>query len=156
MFYLTAGTIFFHTMENWSYVDSFYFSGITLTTVGYGDLTPTHDFTKIATVFFAFSGISIVFYSVSVIARKYFEREEERMLKIWESAKETKTKAIGSNIASAHIKNRIEDVKQATKKIHEKAHKRYSNTKNTAQSKEVMIASANAHQEQAAQLMKKD
>jgi len=58
--YLFAGTIFFHLAEGWSFVDAFYFSGVTLTTVGYGDFVPKHDLSKIVTVFFAFSGISIV------------------------------------------------------------------------------------------------
>jgi hypothetical protein len=85
--YLVAGTILFHAAEGWSYVDAFYFSGVTLSTVGYGDLTPTLPTTKILVVFFAFSGIGIVFYSISIIAQKYFEREEERLQKIWETAK---------------------------------------------------------------------
>ena len=85
--YLFAGTIFFHLAEGWSFVDAFYFSGVTLTTVGYGDFVPKHDLSKIVTVFFAFSGISIVLYSVGIIARHYFEQEEQRLHRIWESGR---------------------------------------------------------------------
>jgi hypothetical protein len=81
--FVTFGTFFFHFAEGWSYVDSFYFSGVTLTTVGYGDITPTHAFSKIMTVFFAFMGIGIIFYSVSVIAQHYFERQEQTLHEIW-------------------------------------------------------------------------
>jgi hypothetical protein len=35
------GTVVFHLLEKWSWIDSFYFTVITLATVGYGDLTPT-------------------------------------------------------------------------------------------------------------------
>jgi hypothetical protein len=87
VFFLFAGTVFYHLAEGWRYVDAFYFTGTTLTTVGYGDLAPTHDFTKIITVFFMFVGISLVFYSVGIIAQKYFEREEERLQQIWESTR---------------------------------------------------------------------
>jgi hypothetical protein len=87
-FYLAIGTAFYHLAEGWRFVDAFYFTGTTLTTVGYGDLSPTNDFSKIVTVFFMFSGIGIVFYSVGVIAQKYFEREEERMQRIFETARE--------------------------------------------------------------------
>jgi voltage-gated potassium channel len=89
--FLLFGTLFFHFTEGWSYVDSFYFSGITLTTVGYGDFMPTQPLTKLVTVFFAFAGIGIVFYSIGIIAQKYFEREEERLQSIWESARTART-----------------------------------------------------------------
>jgi voltage-gated potassium channel len=85
--YLFVGTFFFHFAEGWRFIDSFYFSGVTLTTVGYGDFTPKHDLSKIVTVFFAFSGISIIFYSVSIMARHYFEQEERRLHRIWENAR---------------------------------------------------------------------
>jgi voltage-gated potassium channel len=86
-FYLFIGTVFFHFAEGWRVVDSFYFTGTTLTTVGYGDLHPTQDHTKIVAVLFAFLGIGIVFYSISIIGQKYFEREEERLQKIWENTR---------------------------------------------------------------------
>ena len=44
---LFVGTVFYHHAESWSYVDSFYFSVTTLTTVGYGDLVPTTDVGKL-------------------------------------------------------------------------------------------------------------
>ena len=73
--YLFFGAIFFHIVEGWSYFDSFYFTAITLTTVGYGDLLPTHVLSKLFSIFLAFSGIGLVFYSVSIVAQHYFERE---------------------------------------------------------------------------------
>jgi voltage-gated potassium channel Kch len=36
-----VGTVVFHLLEKWSWIDSLYFTVITLATVGYGDLTPT-------------------------------------------------------------------------------------------------------------------
>jgi hypothetical protein len=35
-----VGTWFYHTVEGWSWVDSFYFTMVTLATVGYGDFSP--------------------------------------------------------------------------------------------------------------------
>jgi voltage-gated potassium channel len=96
---LASGTIIYHFLEGWNWVDSFYFTGVTLTTVGYGDFHPTHDSSKIFTVFLAFSGITVVFYSVSVVASIYFHRQQEvveRRLSVIErmSAKEKQKNSI--------------------------------------------------------------
>ena len=65
---LFLGTIVFHFLEGWSFVDSFYFVSITATTVGYGDLTPTHPLSKMITVIYALSIVPFVLYVSSLIA----------------------------------------------------------------------------------------
>jgi hypothetical protein len=57
---LGTGTVVYHILEGWSWVDSFYFSSVAVTTVGFGDLTPTRDVSKLLTVFYIFSGIGII------------------------------------------------------------------------------------------------
>jgi len=57
---LAMGTVVYHFIEDWSWVDSFYFSSVALTTVGFGDLTPSTDVSKLFTVFYIFSGISLI------------------------------------------------------------------------------------------------
>ena len=57
---LLIGTLAYSVIEDWSLVDSFYFSSVALTVVGFGDLEPSTDFSKIFTVFYIFSGVAIV------------------------------------------------------------------------------------------------
>jgi Ion channel len=57
---LAIGTIVYHLIEDWGWVDAFYFSAIAVSTVGFGDLVPTTDGGKIFTVFYVFSGIGII------------------------------------------------------------------------------------------------
>ncbi len=57
---LVTGTIVYHLLENWSWVDSLYFSTVALTTVGFGDLTPTSDAAKLFTVVYLLSGVTIL------------------------------------------------------------------------------------------------
>lgn len=73
---LCLGTLFYHSVEGWSVLDAAFFSLITLTTVGYGDLVPTTDLSKIFTMVYLVIGISIVLgflnkVASGVVARHY-------------------------------------------------------------------------------------
>jgi voltage-gated potassium channel len=57
---LALGTIAYHWLEGWSYLDSLYFCVISLATVGYGDLTPTTPLAKIFTMVYIVNGIAIL------------------------------------------------------------------------------------------------
>lgn len=57
---LLTGTVVYHLLEDWGWVDSFYFTVITLTTVGYGDFSPTTTASKLFTVVYIFGGISLI------------------------------------------------------------------------------------------------
>lgn len=57
---LLGGAIFYHYVESLRWIDSFYFSTITLTTIGYGDIAPQTDIGKLFTMFYAVLGIGII------------------------------------------------------------------------------------------------
>lgn len=57
---LLLGTVVYHWIEGWSYLDSLYFCVISLATIGYGDLTPTTDLGKIFTIVYVINGIVIL------------------------------------------------------------------------------------------------
>lgn len=57
---IVSGAVVFHLLEGWSWLDSFYFVVITLTTIGYGDLAPTTPVSKLITIFFALNGVAIL------------------------------------------------------------------------------------------------
>ncbi len=90
------GTVTFHRIEGWSYLDSMYFSAMTVTTVGYGDFTPTHNLSKIITILFSLTFIPFVFYGFSFIAshqiegiyRKMSGAEQARKKEVKEQKKE--------------------------------------------------------------------
>ena len=54
--YLAIGCAFFSWSEDWSWDDALYFSIVTMTTVGYGDLVPTTDASKIFAIFYIIFG----------------------------------------------------------------------------------------------------
>lgn len=57
---LAVGTIVYRLLEDWSWVDSLYFSVVAVTTVGFGDLAPSTDGSKLFTVVYILSGITII------------------------------------------------------------------------------------------------
>ena len=78
---LISGMLIFNSIEGWSYLDSLYFSVVTMTTVGYGDLTPTRDLTKVIVMIYAVSGISFFLYFVSVMADHFIKESQQRFQK---------------------------------------------------------------------------
>ncbi len=72
---ILLGSIVYQNVEGWSYIDSVYFTVVTMTTIGYGDIVPTTNVGKIITIFASFFGIAMVFYMISVIGSYFFERK---------------------------------------------------------------------------------
>ncbi|MFT4521576.1 MAG: voltage-gated potassium channel [Bacteroidia bacterium] len=64
---ICVGTATYHYVEEWRWLDSLYFSVITLTTVGYGDFTPQTDAGKIFTMFYIVIGIGIILSFVEAV-----------------------------------------------------------------------------------------
>ncbi|MBI2105858.1 two pore domain potassium channel family protein [Candidatus Woesearchaeota archaeon] len=89
---LMIGTFYLHYSENWSYVDSFYFSTITLTTVGYGDLYPSKDSTKIFVSIYAIVGISVMLYALGSIIGAHTIKQGENFHKLFSNIYESRYK----------------------------------------------------------------
>lgn len=70
---VVIGTAFFSINQGWSLVDSFYFSVTTLTTVGFGDLAPTGNGAKLATVAYELAGIGVFVLLLSQLAQRTLE-----------------------------------------------------------------------------------
>ena len=100
LLFLFGGATFYHYVEGWRYLNAVYFSASTITTVGYGDITPQTDIGKIFTIFYLFTGVGIVIYGLSVMASHFVEVREEfwleqigririkhRTLTLWEKLK---------------------------------------------------------------------
>ena len=69
------GAYVYQQIEGWRYLDSLYYTVITVTTIGYGDFSPETDNGKIFTMFFSFLGIGMAFYFFSLIGRYLFRKQ---------------------------------------------------------------------------------
>ena len=56
---ILIGTLSYMHLEGWNAATSFYFSTMTLTTVGYGELHPTTDASRLFTSFYSLFGVGL-------------------------------------------------------------------------------------------------
>lgn len=73
---LISGTLFYSNVEGWNVLDSAYFCVMTLTTIGYGDLHPTSDFSKLFTIFYSIIGIGVFVALIAQMARAQIENKK--------------------------------------------------------------------------------
>lgn len=66
---ILIGTLLYHWLEGWNWLDSFYFVVITLTTIGYGDFSPTTPITKLITIYFGINGIMVLLLLYDAVRR---------------------------------------------------------------------------------------
>ena len=77
-FVLLLGSIVYHFIEKLSWLDSIYLSVITLSTVGYGDITPKTSAGKIFTMFYILIGIGIIATLANLLIKRAAFRREFR------------------------------------------------------------------------------
>lgn len=83
-----TSTVFFHFVEGWSWLNSYYFTIVTVATVGYGDFTPKTDLGKIGATIVIIVGIGLFSAFVSMLLKrqaikrleKKVRRAEEKLL----------------------------------------------------------------------------
>lgn len=78
---IASATVFYRIVEGWSWLDSFYFTVVTLATVGYGDLTPERAASKLVTVMIILMGIGLLIALIERIAHYVVEDHESRRTK---------------------------------------------------------------------------
>jgi len=86
--WIMIGTLVYHYIEQWDWIDAVYFCVVTLATVGYGDFTPTTPFTKIFTIFYIMNGIGILLFFVDKVVDVRKSRGLRRIARIESSEEE--------------------------------------------------------------------
>mmetsp|Transcript_8357 Transcript_8357/g.11641 ORF Transcript_8357/g.11641 Transcript_8357/m.11641 type:complete len:376 (-) Transcript_8357:856-1983(-) len=76
--YYMLGTLFFMLgPEKWGFIRSIYFLSVTITTVGYGDVTPDKDSTRLVTIIFILIGLIVIFPTLADIAVNFITHMEK-------------------------------------------------------------------------------
>lgn len=72
-----GGTVFFRFIEGWSWLDSYFFTVVTLSTVGYGSLVPETVAGKIGTTVFIFIGLGVFAVTIQQFGAFAMRKREE-------------------------------------------------------------------------------
>ncbi|WP_425077586.1 potassium channel family protein [Psychroserpens sp. S379A] len=78
---LAIGVIGFKVMSDYSWVDALYMTVITITTVGFGEVQPLDDNTKIFTIFLILASVIILGYAITVITEYILSKNDLEELK---------------------------------------------------------------------------
>ncbi len=88
---ISGSTVFYVRQEGWSIIDALYFSVMTMSTVGYGDLVPSTNISKIFTIFFTFVGIgTFVAFTAKLVTMTIDNHNEDQEKKRLKKAEENK------------------------------------------------------------------
>lgn len=74
---ISSSTVFFHIIEGWSWVDSYFFTVVTISTVGYGNLVPVTVAGKLATTFLIFGGLGVFALAIHEFAKVQLLKRQE-------------------------------------------------------------------------------
>ncbi len=78
VFVIGSGMVFYHFVEDLTWVDAFYFCVVTLTTVGYGDISPQTTLGKLFTTLYLIIGIGIITGFITTTVKRRGEKMIER------------------------------------------------------------------------------
>lgn len=67
---IAVGTVFYHYVEKWNWIDAYYFCVVTLATVGYGDFTPQTQVGRLFTTFYIILGVGILGAFVNALIKR--------------------------------------------------------------------------------------
>lgn len=73
---LFSDAFFAPALDN--FVDALYFSGVTITTLGYGDIKPDHVVTKLLVLYELFSGLLLVVVALSIYFSAYGSQRKKQ------------------------------------------------------------------------------
>ncbi len=71
-------SVFYHFVEGWSWLDSIYFSVVTISTVGFGDFSPETAAGKIFTMIYIIVGLGVFVTAATTVADTILSQDDKK------------------------------------------------------------------------------
>ncbi|WP_256367960.1 potassium channel family protein [Ruegeria sp. HKCCD9179] len=71
-------SVFYHYVEGWSWLDSIYFSVVTISTVGFGDFSPETAAGKVFTMVYIIVGLGIFVTAATTVADTILSQDDDK------------------------------------------------------------------------------
>lgn len=72
--FIVVGTVFFMALESWGLIDALYFTVSTITTVGFGDMVPTHPTSRFVATLYMLLSVPFLLVSVGIVVEVVHDR----------------------------------------------------------------------------------
>lgn len=95
---ILTGTVVYAILEGWTLLDALYATIITITTVGYGDLSPQTPSGRVFAIFFTMIAIGIGGYAISVLAAYAIEKQATKLERILRKRKMERINALNGHM----------------------------------------------------------
>ncbi len=76
---ILGGTVFYRVVEGWSWIDAYFFTVVTLSTVGYGNLVPATAIGKIGTTVLIFAGLGVFAIAIQQLGNLAILQRKKRL-----------------------------------------------------------------------------
>lgn len=75
---IASGAVFYHYVEQWSYLDAVYFCVVTLATVGYGDFAPKTDLGRLFAIPYIIVGVAMLGVFIQIAGKTALQGLQDR------------------------------------------------------------------------------
>jgi len=164
---LVAGALVFSFLEGWHIIDAFYFVTATATTVGYGDLVPTTNLTKVITIIYALLIVPFILYAFSAVAKIQMQkvytkvhhlerRQKEQEEEIDKTERKLKRQKSLIRQQEEELDQQQDNVKKQLKSIHEQEKELEEHDKAIEAQKRKIHNQAKINEEQSSEINEHD
>ncbi|XP_075165318.1 potassium channel subfamily K member 18 isoform X2 [Haematobia irritans] len=80
--YILVGAFVYHIWEDWTYMESFYFVFISMSTIGFGDLVPDHPIFMMSSIIYLVFGLALTSMFINVVQIKLSDTFKDASAKI--------------------------------------------------------------------------